>query len=257
MLLQSISGPGANRQGASSWFLMATPPFNNTRLRGHSEIFTPTNLHPEHWTINCTMFPISVTISEKSSGSHLRRTAAERSDEIKDKSRRILPSALILCSGPRTAPRACVRRLAGRERPSPAFTEKKKKERIAALLPLICRIKLPCPSPPLPFQLPSHIRSGDWPIKHRKYVSIDECSAQAEKAQFEAATSSSTSRTADISQPASTTRAYTCLDFRHILHEILGTDKTTAQPSPGGGDRRKRSAYTVSVGAPITSSARC
>ncbi|KAK5872543.1 hypothetical protein PBY51_013232 [Eleginops maclovinus] len=79
------------------------------------------------------------------------------------------------------------------------------------------------PAPPLRSLLtsPSHIRSSDWPIKYRKYVSIDECSAQAEKAECGAEpTSSSTTRTADIPQRASTIRAYPCLDFGHILHEI-------------------------------------
>ncbi|KAI9515117.1 hypothetical protein NQZ68_027983 [Dissostichus eleginoides] len=79
------------------------------------------------------------------------------------------------------------------------------------------------PVPPLRSLLtsPSHIRSSDWPIKYRKYVSIDECSAQAEKAECGAeSTSSSSTRTADIPQRASTIRAYPCLDSGHILHEI-------------------------------------
>lgn len=38
---------------------------------------------------------------------------------------------------------------------------------------------------------PPHIRSSDWPIKYRKYVSTDECSAQAENGQCEADYSSS------------------------------------------------------------------
>lgn len=47
------------------------------------------------------------------------------------------------------------------------------------------------PSSPTLLTSPSHIRSSDWPIKYRKYVSTDECSAQAENGQCEADYSSS------------------------------------------------------------------
>lgn len=141
--------------------------------------------------------------------------------------------SLCSCSVFRTA--ASSRRLAGRERPSPAFTQKKTHRRKKEASPSSpSSVHYTPPAPPLCSLLtsPSHIRSSDWPIKYRKYVSTDECSAQAEKAQCEAdSTSSSTTRTADISQRASTTRARPSLHSGLILHHIKGTDRTAAQPS--------------------------
>lgn len=83
-------------------------------------------------------------------------------------------------------------RLAGRKRPSPAFTEKKGKgEGKSRSRPLTYTLQSLHPSSPTLLTSPSHIRSSDWPIKYRKYVSTDECSAQAENGQCEADYSSS------------------------------------------------------------------
>lgn len=84
-------------------------------------------------------------------------------------------------------------RLAGRKRPSPAFTEKKRKGggKKSRSRPLTYTLPSLHSSSPTLLTSPSHIRSSDWPIKYRKYVSTDECSAQAENGQCEADYSSS------------------------------------------------------------------
>lgn len=120
---------------------------------------------------------------------------------------------------------ASAARQAGRG--DPLLSEEKNRK--AILLPLICTIKLPCYSSP-PFLFGSRIRSSGWPIKSRKDVSIDERSAQAEKAQSGATTSSSSHPTADISPcPATTTEA--CVPvFGPTPREFLTRIR---QPSPG------------------------
>lgn len=152
-----------------------------------------------------------MTISEKSGGSHLRCATAWSSEGLQWTRSRASVSLRFALGGFWVQDHG--------QLPPPGSQPGRKGEAISRFLrkkgkkscsrPLICTLLSLRPSSPTLLTSPSHIRSSDWPIKHRKYVSNDECSAQAENSQCEADyTSSSITRTADIPQPASTTRAY-------------------------------------------------
>lgn len=139
----------------------------------------------------------SVTVYEKPCGSHLRCTTAEWHDLQYIDQRCILHAVSLLLFTDQHHGQLLGSLGLWRERPSPAFTREK-----AALVPSSVATLNSPPAPPLCFLLtsPSHIRSTDRPIKQGKRVST-ECSALAEKAESGADwTSSSTTRTADISQ---------------------------------------------------------